>query len=385
MPTPHGIGIDTAQRLKSRPGMIHLYTGAGKGKSQAALGVVLRSIGLGIEQNGEHRPRVLMVRFLKGTPEGTQPYQEDAPLALLREKYPHLLDVVTVGRPEFFHRSQVNTLDFYEAKRGWSVAQGGIASGLYSVVVLDELCPTIDLGLLPLDSVLETLQNKPKNLEVIVTGRNPPALLENLADLHTEMVATHVSIAPALAIMPQGTIEIYDGNGKGKSTNALGRLLKSLGESLSHPLGGGVFLHQFLKGGIGYTEDAAIDALRGIHPNALHHSRSGTSEIVWRGQQGLIDYQEAERGWVLASDAILSGQYRAVLLDELNPLVDLELLPESVVLDVLQRKPEGTQVIITGRCKHPPSYYKLANIISTCNPKAHYANQGHTLREGVDY
>src|SRR6476646_8040419 len=165
--TRTGIGIRTAARRQERlVGQIHVYDGAGKGKSQAALGVVLRSIGLGI--NSSVQTRVLLLRFLKGP---GRMYAEDAAIEALQRGFPHLIDQVRTGRAEHFGLDDITRFDRIEAQRGWDVAKGAIASGLYSVVVLDELNPVIDLGLLPVDEVVNTLKHKPEHMEIIATGR----------------------------------------------------------------------------------------------------------------------------------------------------------------------------------------------------------------------
>ncbi len=74
-----------------------------------------------------------------------------------------------------------------------------------------------------------------------------------------------------------------------------------------------------------------------------------------------------------------------MILDELNPTVDLELLPVEPILQTLLRKPAETEVIITGRCKNPPAYFDLASIHSEMVCHKHYAEQGVDLKRGVDY
>ena len=165
--TRNGIGIQTAQLRPHRVvGQIHVYDGAGKGKSQAALGVVLRSIGLGIDSRSD--TRVLLLRFLKGP---GRAYDEDGAIKALQQGFPHLIDQVRTGRAEFFGADEITRFDRMEAQRGWDIAKGAIASGLYSVVVLDELNPVLDLGLLPVDEVVKVLKSKPEELEIIATGR----------------------------------------------------------------------------------------------------------------------------------------------------------------------------------------------------------------------
>ncbi len=373
-----GIGILTAQSGSERlTGQIHVYDGAGKGKSQAALGVVLRSIGLGIQNFSQ--TRVLLLRFLKGP---GRIYDEDGAIQALQSGFPHLIDQVRTGRAEYFGRDQITRFDRLEAQRGWDVAKGAIASGLYSVVVLDEMNPVLDLGLLSVDEVVSTLGRKPAHMEVIATGRGAPQALIDVADLHSEMRPHYHDVSLEQGV---GGIEIYTGAGKGKSTSALGKALQAIGKGISQDKSHRVLILQWLKGGKGYTEDAAIQALRQIYPSLVDHHRSGRDAIVWRGQQQELDYIEAERAWEIARSAIASGMYKTIILDELNPTVDLELLPEEPIVQALLRKPKDTEVIITGRCKNPPAYFDLANVHSEMICHKHYAERGVDLKRGVDF
>jgi len=378
-----GIGIVTASDSKERSkGQLHIYDGEGKGKSQAALGVVLRTIGLGICE--KRQSRVLLLRFLKG-PE--RPYDEDSAIEALQRGFPHLIDHVRTGRSEFFTADQVTKFDVGEAERGWNIAKGAIASSLYSVVVLDELNPVLDLGMLDINEVVDSLQNRPDGLEIIITGRAAPPSLIRISQLHSEMRPRLIGDLSELTKQnsSSGGIEIYTGEGKGKSTSALGKALQAIGKGISQDKSHRVLILQWLKGGNGYTEDAAIEALRESYPHLVDHLRSGRDAIVWRGQQQPIDYVEAERAWEIAKAAILSGLYKTIILDELNPTVDLELLPVESIHQTLLKKPADTEVVITGRCKNEPSYFELADVYSEMVCHKHYANVGVDLKRGVDY
>lgn len=374
----NGIGIRTASSRSERAqGQIHVYDGAGKGKSQAALGVVLRSIGLGI--NSASPTRVLLLRFLKGP---GRSYDEDGAIEALQRAFPHLIDQVRTGRAEYFGAEAITRFDRAEAQRGWDIAKGAIASELYSVVVLDELNPVLDLGLLPVDEVVQTLKNKPEYLEVIATGRAAPEALLEIADLHSEMKPHY---HPAAAEHNISGIEIYTGAGKGKSTSALGKALQAIGRGISQDQSHRVLIVQWLKGGTGYTEDAAISALRQSYPQLVDHQRCGRDAIVWRGQQQELDCIEAERGWEIAKMAIASGWYKTIILDELNPTVDLELLPVEPIVEALLRKPRDTEIIITGRCYKPHAYFDLASVHSEVYCHKHYGDRGVELKRGVDF
>ena len=380
----NGIGITTASESQERShGQLHVYDGEGKGKSQAALGVVLRTIGLGICE--KRQTRVLLLRFLKGP---GRSYDEDAAIDALQQGFPHLIDQVRTGRGEFFNADQSTKFDYKEAQRGWDIAKGAIASALYSVVVLDELNPVLDLGLLPIEEVVKTLTSRPNGMEIIVTGRAAPNSLIQVAELHSEMKAhrrPEINNDEILFENNISGIEIYTGEGKGKSTSALGKALQAIGKGISQDKSHRVLILQWLKGGSGYTEDAAIAALRESYPHLVDHLRSGRDAIVWRGQQQPIDYVEAERAWEIARAAISSGLYKTVILDELNPTVDLELLPVEPIVQTLLRKPSETEVIITGRCKNHPIYFDLASVHSEMVCHKHYAETGVDLKRGVDY
>ena len=387
--TGRGIGIRTAAGSDERVhGQLHVYDGDGKGKSQAALGVVLRTIGLGICER--RQTRVLLLRFLKGP---GRSYDEDAAIEALQQGFPHLIDQVRTGRGDYFGAEEVTRFDRQEAQRGWDIAKGALASNLYSVVVLDELNPVLDLGLLDVGEVVRVLATKPPGMEIICTGRGAPRELIQLADLHSEMRAHRRrlpgDLEEAESAMPLSRgldgIEIYTGEGKGKSTSALGKALQAIGRGISQDKSHRVLILQWLKGGNGYTEDAAIAALRESYPHLVDHLRSGRDAIVWRGQQQPIDYVEAERAWEIARAAIASGLYKTVILDELNPTVDLELLPVEPIVQTLLRKPAETEVIITGRCKSRPAYFDLASVHSEMVCHKHYAERGVDLKRGVDY
>ena len=241
--------------------------------------------------------------------------------------------------------------------------------------------------MLNINEVVDTLQNRPDGLEIIITGRAAPSSLVRISQLHSEMrphSTGELSKEKGQKIF-DGGIEIYTGEGKGKSTSALGKALQAIGKGISQDKSHRVLILQWLKGGNGYTEDAAIEALRESYPHLVDHLRSGRDAIVWRGQQQPIDYVEAERAWEIAKAAILSGLYKTGILDELNPTVDLELLPMESIHQTLLKKPAETEVVITGRCKNEPSYFELADVYSEMVCHKHYANVGVDLKRGVDY
>ena len=151
------------------PGLLVVYTGHGKGKTTAALGMVFRALGRGL--------RVTVVQFIKGKwKTGERVFAESLPeLRFL---------VMGLG---FTWESDDISRDKAAARAAWAEAQKEILSGERELVVLDELTYAFHYGFLALDEVLETLRSRPTGVHVVITGRDAPEALIELADLVTEM------------------------------------------------------------------------------------------------------------------------------------------------------------------------------------------------------
>ena len=151
-------------------GLVIVHTGLGKGKSTAAFGMVLRCIG--------HGMRVGVVQFVKGA-WGTG---ERDVLA----KFPDLVTCRAMGEG-FTWDTQDRERDIAAARAAWDAAKAMIADPSYSLVLLDELNIVLRYDYLPLDEVLAVLKAKPRDLHIVVTGRNAKPELIAAADLVTEM------------------------------------------------------------------------------------------------------------------------------------------------------------------------------------------------------
>ena len=151
-------------------GLLIVHTGKGKGKSTAAFGMVFRAIGHGFP--------VGIVQFVKGA-WGTG--ERD-----VLEKFPDLVTIKAMGEG-FTWDTQDRQRDLAAARSAWEEAKRMIADPRFKMVLLDELNIVLRYDYLPLDEVLEVLGNKPRDLHVIVTGRNAKDELIEIADLVTEM------------------------------------------------------------------------------------------------------------------------------------------------------------------------------------------------------
>jgi len=151
-------------------GLIIVNTGNGKGKTTAALGMVLRSLG--------HGYRVAIVQFIKGAWEPA----EKAVLSL----WPDQLEFHAMGEG-FTWETQDRDRDSQKAQLAWETALAFIRNPDFKLVLLDEVNIALKLGYLSVENILAGLEQKPADSHVILTGRGAPAALIERADLVTEM------------------------------------------------------------------------------------------------------------------------------------------------------------------------------------------------------
>lgn len=159
---------DSSPEPPSR-GLVQVFTGDGKGKTTAALGTVIRALGQG--------RRVYIVFFMKGD----YPYGERNILAQLDH-----VEVVGFGSLDFVNPDSVRPEDKEQAQLALSAGRGAMLSGKYDIVVLDEINVAVAFKLLPLAEVIKMVQEKPPQVELILTGRKAAPELVKLADLVTE-------------------------------------------------------------------------------------------------------------------------------------------------------------------------------------------------------
>jgi cob(I)alamin adenosyltransferase len=150
-------------------GLLIVFTGNGKGKTTAALGMALRAAGHGL--------RVLILQFIKGA----WSYGELEALKRFQE-----IEIEPLGSG-FTWKKETLEEDARLARSGWELAAAAMNDSSYDMIVLDELNYVLSYGLLPPEAVLETISKRRANLHIVVTGRGAPEELVRVADLVTEM------------------------------------------------------------------------------------------------------------------------------------------------------------------------------------------------------
>lgn len=179
-------------------------------------------------------------------------------------------------------------------------------------------------------------------------------------------------------MLDHGYIQIYTGDGKGKTTASLGLALRAIGH------GWKVLIVQFTKGG---KEDnnyyGEICSSSKLMPN-LEVAQFGMDRVVYSHNVKMDDYKEAKKGWQFAKEAIESGKYQLVILDELNICIDMGMVKVSDVKETLRDKPEQMEIVLTGRRAHP-EIVAMAHLVTEMKPIKHYFDMGVMARQGIEY
>jgi cob(I)alamin adenosyltransferase len=168
-------------------------------------------------------------------------------------------------------------------------------------------------------------------------------------------------------------IQVYTGDGKGKTTAALGQALRAMGHGMK------VFMVQFMKGRT-YGE---LNVCRDRLPD-MEIRMSGRDEFVKKGAPEEVDLAMAREGWEAAVRAMQSGEYQVVILDEINIAIDYGLLPLKEVLETIERHRDRVEIICTGRYA-PQELVEAADLVSEVREVKHPYRRGEPMRRGIEY
>lgn len=160
-------------------GFVQIYTGDGKGKTTAAIGLSVRAAGHGL--------KTMIIQFLKGGKGDDLHSGEVKSLQSIMKCFP-LIEIMQVGRPCFINKDKISEKDIALNQEGFAKALD-IATNEsdIGILILDEINVAVSLGIIKLHQVLELIKNKRSDLELILTGRYAPKELIEVADLVTEM------------------------------------------------------------------------------------------------------------------------------------------------------------------------------------------------------
>ena len=172
----------------------------------------------------------------------------------------------------------------------------------------------------------------------------------------------------------QGYVQVYTGNGKGKTTAAVGLALRAAGHGMR------TYIGQFLKG----RPTGELESARKLSP-LIVIEQFGRKEFVHvgPGDPDDEDVARARAGLAKCRQAMLSGEFRIVVLDEVNTAVHFGIMAEQEVLDLLAKKPADVEVVLTGRYA-PTSFLERADLVTEMKDIKHYYDRGFKAREGIE-
>jgi cob(I)alamin adenosyltransferase len=172
--------------------------------------------------------------------------------------------------------------------------------------------------------------------------------------------------------LEQGCVQVYTGNGKGKTTAALGLSLRAVGRGLK------VCFFQFIKGGGHYGEHIAAEKLAPLL-TMIQTGRAG-----WVNTKDITeDRLVAQEAFLRAEELLTSGGYDLFICDEINGAVGFGLIDVEQVLELIRRKPEKTELVLTGRNAHPLVMEAADLVTEMCEIK-HYYKAGVPARSGIE-
>ena len=175
-----------------------------------------------------------------------------------------------------------------------------------------------------------------------------------------------------------GYIQVYTGDGKGKTTASLGLAMRALGRCWK------VLIIMFTKGGDDYGE---LNSFRNLSPEIAQNLtiiQAGLDRIVYSENKNQNDEEEIKKGWELAKKAIKNDEYNLIILDEANIAIDLGFIDVDEVVDVLKNKPEEMEIVLTGRNANK-KIIDIAHLVSEIKPVKHYWDTGIAARKGIEY
>ena len=172
--------------------------------------------------------------------------------------------------------------------------------------------------------------------------------------------------------MKNGYIQVYTGDGKGKTTASMGLIVRALGAGMS------IYFGQFLKNHP-YSEIKTLESLAGSN---LKIKQFGTKRKV-TDPMNEKDYEAALAGLEAAEEAMLSGEYDLVILDEFNIIAGYHLVEEARLKEFLDKKPKHTELVLTGR--GAPEWLKTrADLVTEMKMIKHYYEAGVPARKGIE-
>jgi cob(I)alamin adenosyltransferase len=173
--------------------------------------------------------------------------------------------------------------------------------------------------------------------------------------------------------LEKGLVQVYTGNGKGKTSAAFGLALRATGRGLR------VYVIQFIKGGFDYGELHVLDNLPNITLKAF-----GRGKFITAKPPEKEDIKLAQEALKLAKEITEAGEHDIIILDEINVAIDLKLIDLQEAIEMIKKKPDNVEIILTGR-NAPEEIINLADLVTEFKDIKHPFHKGFKARKGIEY
>ncbi len=173
--------------------------------------------------------------------------------------------------------------------------------------------------------------------------------------------------------LAKGLIQVYTGNGKGKTSAAFGLALRALGRGLK------VYVIQFIKGGFDYGELHIVKRLPNLKLKAF-----GRGKFITQMPPEEEDFKLAREALQLAQEVVKSGEFDVIILDEINVALSLRLIKADEAVSLIKSKPNHVELVLTGR-DAPPEIIAIADLVTEMKETKHPYTQGEPPRKGIEY
>jgi cob(I)alamin adenosyltransferase len=172
----------------------------------------------------------------------------------------------------------------------------------------------------------------------------------------------------------RGLVQVFTGDGKGKTTAALGTILRAAGHGLN------IFIIFFIKGHYAYGEYSTLDKL----PN-VRLASFGLRQFIYKNREiNPEEKKQAEAALAVAREAVNSGRYDLVVLDEINVALDFHLIEMDDVINLIKNRPPHVELILTGR--HADGrLIEMADLVTEMVKVKHPFDKGIKARQGIEY
>ncbi len=340
-----------------KKGLVQVYTGVTERFNFAPIGLSLRAAGQDL--------RVLITSFL---PHKSMEGAETAS-ALLKPNL--IIDYSAIeGRSSQDKLLNDKILDSFQR------ANDAVQRAEFDIVILNGIQQILRQGIVSLENIITLMEEKPANVELVLTGPRAPKNIIDKADLVTHMVIRPSKDHPKEKYDPQttGSINVVTGDGKGKTTYCLGKAMLASCKGIRSAI------FQFIKSPQPYGEIKAITKFPQLDIKTMGGGFLDMSTTHSKKKH----IEAANQAWKFSVKEILSRKYGLIVLDEINIATHYGLIRWEQVREMLEQKPDNLHLLFSGRNAHPEVTKASTTVIEMREIK-HPFSKGIKARKGIEF